>query len=1201
MAGEIKDFPLGVSGFHFSDLYQPLRLKELHAEFWRQAGAVSPDLTQRFEAMAGQRLKKAEEAEVLIDTARHLGDFVAKLFNVTTHAARLKGATQELYPVFRLKKDFLHFKVFPRLGEAALDGNKFKDIEEQVKKIQAHEAPSSKTDPEVVFAESVLFFVDCEKKLSKGVPLDPAENNRLQNICSHLHGTALEKARESLHVFEEWCVQSFVDPERRKLNLEGWISFVRPGKIEFESLVPTESPDPQLPEKKVGPSEHLRLRSGFKLTDPRMSQKEYLREVDYCIYCHPRDKDSCSKGFAEKTGGHKKNPLGIPLAGCPLDEKISEMHVLRRSGDVIAALAMVMLDNPMCPGTGHRICNDCMKGCIFQKQDPVNIPQSETGILTDVLNLPYGFEIYSLLTRFNPLNTTRPYALPYNGINVLVVGLGPAGYTLAHYLANSGFGVVGIDGLKLEPVDSHLTGKGKAFPKPIQNYSELKRELDERILMGFGGVSEYGITVRWDKNFLAVIYLTLLRRKNMRFYGGVRFGGTLQLQDAWDLGFKHIAVATGAGRPTIIDIKNNLSRGIRKASDFLMALQLTGAFKKPSIANLQVRLPALVIGGGLTAIDTATELMAYYPIQVEKTLERFEILGRDLGEELVWAMCDPEEKEILKTFLEHGALVREERRKAEKENRKPDFISLCRQWGGVAIAYRKRMMDSPAYRLNHEEVIKALEEGIAFLENLVPVEAKRDSHGAVEAMLFKRESGEIITLPARAVMVAAGTSPNIVYEKELPGSFQLDEKKYFFQKHVTEPEEGGKWKLRSAKPGESGAFFLSHSHDGRYVTFYGDNHPDYAGNVVKAMASAKHGFPQIAKLFKTEIELADTSPADPSSFDTLLQFFDEALVPKIVKVVRLTPTIVEVIVKGRYIARKFEPGQFFRLQNYETTSHMIDGNRLTMEGIALTGAWVDKEQDLLSLIVLEMGGSSRLCSLLKPGDPVVVMGPTGAPSEIPRDETVLLVGGGLGNAVLLSIAKALRNNGSRVVYFAGYKNPGDIFKQAEIEAVTDQVIWSVDKGDPIEARRPKDRHFVGNIVQSMLAYASGKLGGPPEYPFQSVDRIIVIGSDRMMAAVTNARHGVLKPFLKEDHIAIASINSPMQCMMKEVCAQCLQKHTDPKTGRERFVFSCYNQDQFADCVDWANLNERLKMNSLAEKLTNRHLDHLLQKGKMDRV
>ena len=79
----------------------------------------------------------------------------------------------------------------------------------------------------------------------------------------------------------------------------------------------------------------------------------------------------------------------------------------------------------------------------------------------------------------------------------------------------------------------------------------------------------------------------------------------MTIDDAWDWGFHHIAVAAGAGRPTIIDMKNNLASGIRKASDFLMALQLTGAFKRNALPNLQVRLPAIVIGGGLTAIDTA--------------------------------------------------------------------------------------------------------------------------------------------------------------------------------------------------------------------------------------------------------------------------------------------------------------------------------------------------------------------------------------------------------------------------------------------------------------------------------------------------------------------------------------------------------------------------------------------------------------------
>src|SRR6185295_1819818 len=320
-------------------------------------------------------------------------------------------------------------------------------------------------------------------------------------------------------------------------------------------------------------------------------------------------------------------------------------------------------------------------------------------------------------------------------------------YTLAHYLVNEGFGVVGIDGLKIEPLPD---------PGPIRDWSTIYNPLDERVLEGFGGVSEYGITVRWDKNFLTLLHLTLARRRGLRMYGGVRFGGTVPIEDAWRLGFDHVAIATGAGRPTIIDMKNNLIRGIRKASDFLMALQLTGAFKRDALPNLQARLPAIVIGGGLTAIDTATELMAYYPAQVEKFLQQYETLAASRGEAALRAAYDAEELELVDEYRAHGAAVRAERARAAAAAEPPDFVRLVREWGGVTIAYRKRMVDSPAYRLNHEEVIKALEEGIGFAENLNPIEAVPDARGAVASMIFRREGQEgknSVTLQARTVLV----------------------------------------------------------------------------------------------------------------------------------------------------------------------------------------------------------------------------------------------------------------------------------------------------------------------------------------------------------------------------------------------------------------------------------------------------------------
>lgn len=1175
---------LGVAGFSFGDLYSPHRLRHLHEEFWKFATLHHAGLEARFAALKAGSISRPEQSEVLIDTAAVVGEFITRLFHIVPEAYQLADETLEVERIFQFKQDFLRTRVFKRFGEPPVEDAQFLALDTAVQQMVA--IVRERHDPEFRFAETVLALLEVEK------PAVGESHSLAERICEHRgEGTLTERAQQALLILGDWCVQVNSTAERRK-KVEGWVSFVRPETLDYEHLVQITRPDDELPEAIMGPEDHRRHRDGFQLTDARMSPKEYLREIDYCILCHPREKDSCSHGFRDKTGNRPRNPLGIPLAGCPLEERISEMHALRKRGAAIAALAMVMLDNPMCPGTGHRICNDCMKGCIFQKQEPVNIPQAETGVVSDVLALPFGFEIYSLLTRFNPLNHLRPYVLPYNGVDVLVVGLGPAGYTLAHYLANEGFGVVGIDGLKLEPVDDALTGRNRAEPIPIRDFSKLKQNLDERILAGFGGVSEYGITVRWDKTFLAVMYLTLLRRRNIRFIGGVRFGGTLELDDAWKLGFRHVALATGAGKPTVVPMKNHVLRGIRTASDFLMALQLTGAFKKSSLANLQVRLPGIVIGGGLTAIDTATEMLAYYPVQVEKTLEQFERLSTASGEESIWKMCDPEETEILKTFLEHGRAIRQERKLAQAQHRDPNFAARCDSWGGVSLVYRKRMIDSPAYRLNHEEVAKALEEGIRLVENLSPMEAIADEYGAVSALKFQRADGQEVTLPARAVCFAAGTTPNTVIEREAPGTFQLDKDGKFFQKHRA-VDNGCGWKLEATDEPTRDAFFLSCQSEGRLVSFYGDNHPDYAGNVVKAMASAKHGAIQVARLFTQEIASCEAQPKSLERFEALTQELDEALVPRVVQVNRLTKTIVEVVVKARYAARKFRPGQFYRLQNYETLAPVVDGVRLTLEGIALTGAWVDLDKDLLGLIVLEMGVSSRLCSQLQPGEPIVVMGPTGTPSETPSGETVLLLGGGLGNAVLFSIGKELRDRGSRVLYFAGYRGKDDLFLQESIEMATDEVVWAVDKGDPIPPRRPQDKTFVGNMVQALIAYAEGTIPGPRDVLLSDVDRIIAIGSDRMMAAVAAARHTVLKPYLKPGHIGIASINSMMQCMMKEVCGQCLQQHVDPMTKEpSEVVFSCFNQDQTMDCVDFGNLKQRLKTNSVAEKLTNRYLDLL---------
>jgi NADPH-dependent glutamate synthase beta subunit-like oxidoreductase/NAD(P)H-flavin reductase len=1142
-------------GLRFEDLYCRNGLARLDGCFVEFLQRRNTDLHNRLMAAraAPDELAAKAYSDLIVELAVELDDFIAALFGVTREVEALRERHDALAPLYAVKRLFVQRRAAKKYGPdqaASFDGQVL---------LRELEPLIGGELTELRFAERVDAWMKAEAE----------------------HAAALDLAAR----YAAWATYTPQGQRRHK----GGVLFKLPRKIDPHQLIAVETDLVDGVAMLKLPPSHRRARDGFALTDSGTDLAGALDHANYCIWCHNQGKDSCAKGLKEKSGEFKKSVFGVVLAGCPLEEKISEMNLVEAGGHTIGALAIVAIDNPMCAATGHRICNDCMKACIYQKQEPVDIPQVETRILKEVLALPWGFEIYGLLTRWNPLDLRRPVPKPATGHKVLVVGLGPAGFTLAHHLINDGHTVVAVDGLKIEPLDPDISGVGvggarTAF-RPIRDAAELREPLDARVMAGFGGVAEYGITVRWDKNFLKLIRLLLERRTEFAMFGGVRFGGTLTIDSAFALGFDHIAFCAGAGRPTIVPMKNGLAAGVRQASDFLMALQLTGAAKAESLANLQVRLPVVIIGGGLTAIDTATEALAYYPLQVEKFLSRYETLVAERGEAAVRGKWTAQEAETASEFLQHAHEIRAERALAAREGRKPRLAELMARWGGATIVYRRRLIDSPSYTLNHEEVAKALEEGIAFAERLTPQEVLLDEFGCAGALRLSQADPSAapreVILPARTILVAAGTQPNTVLAREEPQHVRIDGK--YFQavdehgRNVT-PE-------RITKP-SSAHVLMSVRADGRAISFFGDLHPSFAGNVVKAMASAKQGYPVVSRM------LARRAASDVSRAE-LVGRLNEELRASVHAVNRLTPAIVEVIVRAPMAVRAFRPGQFYRLQNYETISRDADGTRLAKEGLALTGAAVDRERGLLSTIVLEMGGSSDLCAQLAPGEPVILMGPTGHPTETPGGESVLLIGGGLGNAVLFSIGQALRRNGSRVLYFAGYKRAIDRYKVEEIERAADAIVWCCDEPPGFRAERAQDKAFVGDIVTALDAYASGALGTAP-IPLGEVDRVIAIGSGGMMAAVSRARQGMLAQHFKPGHKAIASINSPMQCMMKEICAQCLQVHRDPASGVESVVFSCFNQDQDLDRVDFDNLRARLSQNGVQEKLTRLWIDRSLR-------
>ena len=1158
-----------VLGFdmNFADLYQRTGLLKLDHAFLDFLKDSDPDLYTRLDHARSHSdsLNAKDESNLLIEVAPLLDDFISKLFCIETEVQALSAHHHELAPLYFCKRQFVLRKAMNKVSDediSKIDGFKLeKQLEIEFKE------PFS----ELVFATKVIEWLKDEEK-----------NEELLKAALFYAAWALKTAKG-------------------KIRSQEGVLFKGHPKLDYLRLVPSviDTAEGYVSHR----LDHLRRREGFSLTDQGTDLVGALDEANYCIWCHEQGKDSCSKGLKVKPKSpdepksFKKSQFGVLLAGCPLEERISEFHKLKTEGIAIGSLAMIVLDNPMCAGTGHRICNDCMKSCIYQKQEPVNIPEAETRSLKDILELPWGFEIYSLLTRWNPLDLNRPVPKAPSGHKVLVVGMGPAGYTLAHHLMNDGHAVVGIDGLKIESLSSDISGtkEGAHVPfRAIRDAKELDEDLNERMPAGFGGVAEYGITVRWNKNFLKLIRLLLERRKEFSLFGGIRFGGTITADDALNMGFDHIALAAGAGRPTVLDLPNGLARGVRAASDFLMALQLSGAAQDSSVANMQLRLPVVVIGGGLTAIDTATEALAYYPVQVDKFLRRYETLSSIKGEKETRNLWDEEEREIADEFLTHARAIRDERKLAKNEGRTPKILELLQSWGGATLAYRKRMIDSPSYTLNHEEVEKALEEGITFSEGLTPECIELDQWEHAKSIKFSikeldeegswQKIGET-ELPARAVLVAAGTQPNTVLAREDTKNFKLHGRYFASCDENGDPVEPAHG---NPKP-ESPMVLLSRCNDGRFISFFGDLHPSYSGNVVKAMSSAKQGYPVVSRALSRQ---------SPISIEENSQFFsgiNARLRPTVHSIERLTPTIIEVVVHAPMAAERFQPGQFYRFQNFETLAINAGNTKLAMEGIALTGASVDIERGLVSLIALEMGGSADLCATLSPGDPVVLMGPTGTPTEIVPGETKVLVGGGLGNAVLFSIGAAARAAGSKVLYFAGYKKLIDRYKVAEIEAAADTVVWCCDESPGFKPSRPGDFSYIGNMVEAMVAYGSGALG-PQPIQLSDADRILTIGSDRMMAAVGIARRNELRPYLKSDHFAIGSINSPMQCMMKEICAQCLQPHKNPETGAITYVFSCFNQDQPLDQVDFGGLASRLRQNSAQEKLTTKWISHCLKES-----
>ncbi|HEY5896293.1 MAG TPA: hypothetical protein VIV54_01940, partial [Burkholderiales bacterium] len=352
-------------GIEFPDLYEREGLVRVDAAFRAHLVEADRALGEKLEAARANPPASAAESELLIALAPHVEDFVARLFGIEREAQALAQRHNELAPLYAVKRQFVQRRAVHKVKPAELEGF---DAGAAAKKLFGG------SFTELEFARKVSAWL-----------LDEAA-----------HAPELELAAR----YASWAVNTAAGKAKHAAG----VLFKTPRKLDFMRLVPVHTDSSRgFAEHRL---DHLRHREGFALTDPGTDLVGALDQANYCIWCHEQGKDSCSKGLKEKAPaeGFRKTVFGVALAGCPLEEKISEFHMVKVRGQPLAALGIIAVDNPMMAGTGHRICNDCMKSCIYQKQDPVDIPQAETRTLKDVLELPWGFEIYSLFTRWNPFN-----------------------------------------------------------------------------------------------------------------------------------------------------------------------------------------------------------------------------------------------------------------------------------------------------------------------------------------------------------------------------------------------------------------------------------------------------------------------------------------------------------------------------------------------------------------------------------------------------------------------------------------------------------------------------------------------------------------------------------------------------------------------------------------------------------------------------
>ena len=1084
----------------YSDLYSDSAIKKIDDNFIDFLSKEDNELKNIVEHYRNHKIPEFP-SEILIKLASKIEEFIFSIFNNKIFQNSPSDKKEYLNKVHEVRRVFIQRNVLRKFSKEDVTINS--NLVQNAKKL---------------LNDDLYRYLDIYSK-NKNSYEDRIEAID-QEFITRLENTA--KDDKEYNILSAYAAHRVYFGPRSNL-------FTKPEKVNYQNLIEYKR------EKNI-------VYDSTKDTHFLGKNKEFF-EAKYCIKCHKTEKDSCRKGLEDKFGNIQKNHLNNELYGCPLGIKISEMNELYENFQIVAALSIITLDDPMVCLTGKRICNDCSKACIFQKQDSVDIPSIESRILKEVLNLEYGFEIYSLLLKWQALDPIFYLSKTNNSSSILVVGSGPAGIALSHYLTREGCNVTMIDAQKIEPIPE------KIKKTLIKDYKEIKDTYNSIKPQGFGGVAEYGITDRWNKENLIVARLILERLNNFELIGSVKFGSTITYEDAKDSGYDHIALCCGSGYPKITKM-NQLPANVRTASDFLMALGSGGAHFKDSNTNFMIHLPAIVIGAGLTAIDAATEITKYYPLLAKKIYKYFKDKNLDtLGKK---------EKIEASRLIYAGRLYEEEDKLALQEDRRPNYQKITDKLGGVYILYRRNINESPSYRLGHEEVQDCLKHGVKIIENCDFQKIEEDEFGMCSSITISK--GNIASkIDAKTVFFATGTSS---FTPEDVGILTSENKQKFCNENLNYT-------------------------DCKNISIFGDMDIKYTGSVVKALASVKNNY---KKYIIENLSLMHDGKINSSHSNASIELISKKrnfynslnaeqnlsnLLKSKIKYVKKHKNFTEIRVENPAISKKFLPGQFFKLENYRSKYNH------SFEPIALSGCFSD--QNYISFIIKGNGASTKLASKLSEGENISILGPLGKSYKDYYNSRIVIIGSEFRIFPFYDFVKKSNLKGNKVDAIFSMEDLDDLLYPEQIIPYLNKLTIC----NPYPDERLKKASYLKDLNKKLffrnnLEEAIKELNlALYSANFYNLTNEELIKIEKIIREKSNSEKFSCSKNSTEQY---AHIYSPMQCMIGGICGQCIIPLDRSKTTNKD-IFSCRHQIQKLNISTTNILQKRLLQNSLLELIS----------------